>query len=309
MYITKIETCNLQSHLGINTIELTETGLTRFQGDNNDGKSVIPKATFAMISISVKNAKKRKALINYDSGYGHLKYYRSDGASLKMHIELESSKCYYELIRPSGEVIRRTFVQGSINELIEEFGFHYDKERDLSLNIYQTYDPLLLINTSPVTSYDIIQYAITDQNATAAVENLESIREELAVARKTAAQNLEFSNREMASLEFFDLEVETARLHKLVQITKDLKALKIIPSIPKFGRIPDISDLMLLEKADKVNNLIHSINILPNHDLNDLEILFSIKKLENPIDDMKIICEHKEALSNKICPMCERNYE
>lgn len=308
MYITQIETCNLQSHEGFIRIDLKEKGLTRFQGDNNDGKSVIPKSSFAMISVSVKNAKKRKALINYNAGYAHLKYSRSDGASLKMHIELESSKCYYELIRPSGEVVRRTFVQGGIHELIEEFGFHYDKERDFSLNIYQTYDPLLLINTSPVTSYDIIQYAITDQNATAAVENLQQIRDELAVARKTAAQNLDFSNRELASLEFFDLEVETARLQKLVQITKDLKALKVIPSIPKFGRIPDISDLLLLDKAENVNSLIESVEILPNHDLNDLEILFSIKKLQNPIDDMKVICEHREALEKNVCPMCERNY-
>ena len=106
----------------------------------------------------------RKSLVNRDVAEGFLEIIRYDGTSLYVNINLEASKTYVKLTRANGEEVTRNLADKTIPDLVEEFGFHYNSDRGISLNICDSDESLLFFKTNHVTNGDILNSALTDND-------------------------------------------------------------------------------------------------------------------------------------------------
>lgn len=140
MAIKTIEIVNIQSH-EYTKIELNKTGITRFYGENNDGKSVITKMVDYFIREKIKDPRVRKAMIRKTNTCGKLIITKYDGVIVTLHLDLEAAKTFVKLERPGQEFDVRYLADKSYPKLIRIAGFHYNKENDITLNTYQTNEP------------------------------------------------------------------------------------------------------------------------------------------------------------------------
>lgn len=132
--IKTIRTHNIQSHKDV-LIELPETGVVVFQGPNSNGKSVITKVIQDTVYNNISKLGTRKSLVNRDVAEGFLEIIRYDGSSLYVNINLEASKTYVKLTRANGEEVTRYLADKTIPDLVEEFGFHYNSDRGIDLEV------------------------------------------------------------------------------------------------------------------------------------------------------------------------------
>ena len=90
--IKSIRRRNIQSHQDV-LIELPETGVVVFTGDNSNGKSVMRKVLSDVISGRIKQLRNRKSLVRRAPGVheGYLEITKYDGSKLTVCINLASS--------------------------------------------------------------------------------------------------------------------------------------------------------------------------------------------------------------------------
>jgi hypothetical protein len=171
MHITTIKTVNLKSHEEV-VCQFPPTGVVRFKGGNNDGKSVIVDVLVDVISCNLHLPRVRHPMISYWASCGDLFVQRNDGAIFQAHIDFEASKTYYSLTLPGEKAVIRYLADKTVRDLVTEFGFHWDEKHQMSLNIYKTFDQLLFVNTSESMNADILNSASTDPVAERARDNL-----------------------------------------------------------------------------------------------------------------------------------------
>lgn len=306
MSIRFIQTYNIQSHKGDgNIIELPETGVVQLSGDNNDGKSVITKVMDAAIRQRLKDSDVRKALITrgYESGY--LRVVKYNGDELLVNISRAASETFIQTTT-NGQTVQRTLSMGGLKDLINEFGFHYNEKRDISLNIYNTYDPLLMVTTSGVVNLDLIKSATQDSKATRALENIRIVRKEVKEARDAYKGRLGQLEGMLATVVEYDTEKERLVLEEAIMLVEDVKILANPPMPPTFQDDSFLKDLLLLYPPSNIDSLMNEL-ILPDEDLmSDLELLYSITKLTDLKEEIVNMYEIAVAVEKAICPTCER---
>ena len=181
--LKSIRTHYIQKHKDV-FIELPETGLVVFNGENSNGKSVIRKVLEDVIAYNITNPRVRKTLINRKVSEGYVEITKYDGTRLKVVLNLEASRTYAVLQRASGEEVTRYLADKTIPELVQEFGFHYSKERGISLNICDSDTSILFFKTNHVTNGDVLNSATTDTGAQSRAEELKTKYQEAIVMRQ-----------------------------------------------------------------------------------------------------------------------------
>lgn len=211
--IKTIHTRGIQSHDDV-LIELPETGLVVFSGDNSNGKSVIRKVLEDTIAYNINKAKVRKSLISKDRSEGSLEIIKYDGSSLYVNINLEASQTWVRLIRANGESVVRYLADKNIPELVREFGFHYNDTRDISLNICDSDDSILFFRTSHTTNGDILVSALTDTEAQMRYDVLYEQYQEALSNRRQFLDNLQVAQAAKEALVLYNIE-EEQELHDI----------------------------------------------------------------------------------------------
>lgn len=205
--IKTIHTRGIQSHDDV-LIELPETGLVVFSGDNSNGKSVIRKVLEDTIAYNINKAKVRKSLISKDRSEGSLEIIKYDGSSLYVNINLEASQTWVRLTRANGESVVRYLADKNIPELVREFGFHYNDTRDISLNICDSDDSILFFRTSHATNGDILVSALTDTEAQMRYDVLYEQYQEALSNRRQFLDNLQVAQAAKEALVLYNIEEE-----------------------------------------------------------------------------------------------------
>lgn len=307
MTIAYMATKGVQAHLDEIRIEFPETGIVRLKGGNNDGKSVIPKVFAALVKGRLRDPETRVALINFDRPYADFEIGKTNGDVLKVRISQEAKDTYLSLI-VEGIEVRRSIAMGGWSDIIEAFGFHYNKESDVSLNIYETYDPLIMINTSYRGNHELVMSAVTDSRAKLAIDNLQLSIKEHNKAKKELEKDMENYQAQISNLSEHDIETEEVRREIGIDLLMDIRALSGIPSPPKMPDISILDDLVKLTPTVDFDGILDKL-ILPNESLiRDLEILFMFKKLHDVSESLKALEVTTLAMEKNLCPVCERNY-
>ena len=289
MVLKQITTRNIQNHREV-VIDLPPTGLIIFTGNNSNGKSVIVKVTKALITGSIKKPRKRANLVNRNAQFGEVIYVRDDDTVLRLHLTREAATTYISYQEPNQEPIVRYLADKSYMDLVARFGWHYDTNTDISLNIAEADTSLLFYKTSNKANSSIIETATSDSSANAVIEKFGSTISELRSLRDTY-------NVQIRQLEgtIHDLQVEDTE--PLVQL-RDVYD-KVYNTLSKFY-FPTLPEVKAVPKVQFVN--IH-FPTLP-------EVKYpALLNVDCNIPDITPIWEELVTLRNHKCPTCGRGFD
>lgn len=238
MAIKTIHTHNIQSHKDV-LIELPETGITAFTGNNSNGKSVIVKVTNAVISGSITKPKERKTLVNKDCVSGYVEYVKYNGMKLLVNIHHEAAQTFAELTYPDGKTVRRYLADKALAAIVEEFGFHYNAEHGVSLNVHNDDDKFLFVNTKHSTNYACLGNTLSDTYSEQAYMNLELVLTQLKSDLRDLTKNKIANQAVLDSLTTCNIEEVDKRRKKMLYIAVNLQHFPETPC-PKVKGVPDV---------------------------------------------------------------------
>ena len=238
MVLKRIITKNIQNHREV-VIDLPAKGLVMFLGDNSNGKSVIRKVTHALITGEIADPHERASLVNRKSVSGEVEYIRDDDTILRCHIQAEASATYIELQRPGSEAIRRYLSDKSYKALIREFGWHYDDNLDLALQVVRANEELLSYNTSATKNGRVLASALTDESAETAMLKLEDTIKETTKYRDGYNAQITAKMQTLNGLRIEDVEPLRVKLLTLQRLYRNLSSI-YFPTIPEIHAVPDV---------------------------------------------------------------------
>ena len=250
MRIKTIHTVHIQSHYDV-SIDFPETGVVVFSGNNSNGKSVIVKVTNAVLSGALSKPKERRTLITRGFTHGSVSYDTYEGVTLKVDIDYEASQTYATLTKPDGTKIVRFLSDKSIDELVREFGFHYNKEYEVSLNIHNDDDRFLFVDTKHAANYACLGNTLGDEYAESAIEQLRNLQTQIKerITTNTAVYN---QNKAVAeALQTIDVEAAQKRRKKMIYIAINLKHM-CVPPCPRLEAVPDVVTVATVEDPPSI---------------------------------------------------------
>lgn len=250
MAIKSIRTQHIQSHEDV-TIDFPETGVVVFTGSNSNGKSVIVKAINAMISGDLTKPKIRRTLISRGHTHGTLTCTSYDGAIMVCHIDYEASSTYITLERPGQDTLTRFLSDKTMGELVKIFGFHYNKEYEVSLNIHNDDDRLLFVDTKHAANYACMNNTFGDEYVEGALEQLRlteiELRKNIANSKQAAIQNQTL----LDALTTIDVESATERRKKMLYIAANMSH-TCMPPCPTIEGVPDVITVASIEPCPTI---------------------------------------------------------
>lgn len=306
LYLTDVRSVNLKSHTDIH-ITLPAKGVVRFRGRNNDGKSVIPDALLEVIGCTLHNKRKRVPLINYNVDEGYLTLRRSDGAILHVTINREAAKTFYRLQLPGGDVITRYLADKGLRELVRLFGFHWDEKREMSLNLYNTYHPLLFVTTPESFNHDILTSVITDQTAEDAKIALEGIKKQFEEGLKSINQRISEREAVIANMKFYDEQVLNDKASDLRYLALQINNLAT-HNLPDLREVPNIEEIERLETSKLWNDL-RAFNPVEIPFYSEISNLTNLPKITDIREKLEYHVQLQDAYDNGKCYTCGRRYK
>ena len=305
---------NAQAIEGEVTLWFNKTRIVQFIGNNNNGKSIFFKVAEGVIKQRFSDKDYRLSMINYDYSWGEIEFHRSDGAMLKVHFAKKSADTYYKLSMPDKEPVVRYIKDKNTDLLVAEFGFHYDKETGISLNIYSTFDPMLFINTTATQNDKVITYAVTSAKA-------ENIHENAKLTLKTVEDEIKKNNDNiitataiLKSIPVYDinkLREQEKKLKVIVEIGKSIKPLKLktlkrLPSKELHNVVNKIPQELVLNKLKNVRSkeleVIHRVvKSIPNKLVLPIVEHYDLTEIKTVVDcvpDTKIVTLLKSKKAN-----------
>lgn len=229
---------NIQSHTRT-SIEFPQVGIVRFYGNNSNGKSVLVKVLNDVVSNAITRPANRRSIIRRGHDYGELMLTRYDGTALFIRIATEAANTYAELTRPDAQPVRRYLADKSIPLLVKEFGWHYNSDHGVSLNIHQDTDGFLFVDTKKSVNFDLLNSVRSDQYAEASAESLTKLLKETKKQRLEIAHALEVAQATYAALQYWDVEKEQEVRDGCLYYATNLEALDM-PSMPKLHPVPKV---------------------------------------------------------------------
>lgn len=291
MTLKRITTRYLQSHREV-TIELPERGLIGFYGDNSSGKSVIVRATQDIVQNNITRPKCRKSLVNRDSGtnWGEIEYERYDGMIFKVHIHIEAAQTWYELWKPGDEKPNRAYLSyKALPAFVEEFGFHYMKDDNMSLNICDADDAVLFFNTPHKLNFRVLDSALNDASAQRSLINMQETFKNAQSSKQMFKHQVEVCDAAIKGLKLWDVQKEQEKKDLLTYLCSNLEKI-YVPNIPDLPDLPDVSVIDL--ERPNIPDLIYP-------EIYDFSI---------DLPDLVTVGEEMESLRQGICPTCGHHF-
>lgn len=306
MAIKSFRLVNIQSHQDT-TIEVPRTGMVRFVGENNEGKSVLVKIFDATVSATLHRKETRLTLINDDSEEGYFIVEKYEGEKLTVRVHREAAYTFYLLEVPGKDPIKRYLADKGLDELVQRFGFHYNKDREMSLHVYNTYDQLIMVTTSRVTNFDILDEAITDRGAQRALEVLTKTKDDVDNLYKNLSIKIGNSQSAIAALVVHDVEREEMFKKKAKLFRQYLKVLTV-PTLPDVKGYPDLTNVRLLDTSGVESSL---VDLKDNYDslLNSYRVLQGLGDITDASYQITKMREAVDAIAKEECPTCGRGWE
>lgn len=306
LYITDIMTHNIKSHEDVH-IRLPQSGIVRFKGPNNAGKSVIPDLLYEIIACKLHILRDRRPYVSKWADEGYMRIIRNDGAELLVNVHKESAKTFYRLSLPGQEIITRYIADKNLRELISLFGFHWNEEREMSLNLHKTFDPVLYITTSERYNYDILNSVITDPVTEDALKYIQETYKGFDDARKQLVARIDERQNFIAGMEFCEEEVLEQKKLILQKLSKLIKALT---THDVFDEKPEI-DISVIEKMD-TSSAYNALSGFVHTEVkyyDAIEILLDLPRWTDFSEEIESYIKLVDAYDNGICATCGRLYK
>lgn len=289
MVLKKIITRNIQNHAEV-VVDLPETGMVVFTGNNSNGKSVIVKVTRALITNGIRRPRTRASLVNRKAMFGEAIYVRSDDVVLTLHLAREANATYVKYEVPGQEPIVRYLADKTYTELVKAFGWHYDENSDISLNIAEEEDSLLFYKTSHKINASIIQTATSDSTAEVVATNFENTLKQARSFRENYTQQVRTYKSALNELQVFDEEELTKKHDRLNYLLHNLSTV-YLPDIPEIKGVPVVHFVdVYTPQLPKIKypRIVTVDCIIPD--------ITAVAK------ELKVLHEHK-------CPTCGRGFD
>lgn len=289
MYLKRITTLNIQNHRQV-TIDLPPTGLVVFTGDNSNGKSVIVKTTRILLSGQLNKPRKRSAIVNRKATFGEISYTRSDDVTLTAHIAREAAATYVKLCIPNEEPVVRYLADKNYMELVQQFGWHYDKTSGISLNIAEEEDALLFYKTSNKINGQIIETATNDSVANKTAEMFEKTIKDARSFRESYITEIRTYTNACQGLHVEDIQPLEELKGKLEYYHRNLSKV-YFPQLPEIQAVPTVHYVDLY------------VPTLPT-------IIYpKILDISCELPDIVPLMMELEDLRNNVCPLCGRGFD
>lgn len=289
MVLSKIKLTNIQCHKEL-VLTFDGNGVTALVGDNSNGKSVTVKVTKDLITGAITKPKVRAALINRKMTFGEALYVREDGVELKLHLTREAATTWVSYKEPGKEEVQRYLSDKSYPDLVYKFGWHYNADRDVSLQIAENDAPLLFFTTSFKTNYEVIDSARMDYVANTAIENMEQLYKETRECKEASVARIQQNQATLNQLVTYDIDAEQ---NKKVTLEYYLRNLKVayLPKIPAVLPVPVV----------KVYSM-----YTPNIPKVRYPAIFDI---QCNIPDIIPVAAELYKIRNNVCPTCGRRFD
>lgn len=289
MVLKQIISRNLQNHSEV-VINLPPTGLIVFTGQNSNGKSVIVKTTRTVLNGDLRKPLKRAALVNRKATYGEIIYVRDDDMRLTAHIAREASQTYVKLEIPDEEPVVRYLADKSYPELIRRFGWHYDTDSGISLNIAEEEDALLFYKTSNKITASILETATSDTSANKVADTFVATLKETRSFRENCITQVRTYSSALNGLKVEDTQPLLKQNDMLEVLLNDLKQF-YFPVTPVIKFVPKVSFIEIYEPK------------LPTVYCPEL-VDCSCK-----LPDVSSLLNEMRLLKENTCPTCGRSFE
>jgi len=300
---------NLQSHVD-NLLEFPETGIVRFLGGNSHGKSVLTKALGKVIKGRLHIGRERRPLVRAGCSEGYLVLTRNDLVELKVCIALEASQTYYQLTTPkTGEIFKRHITTDKgVGDLVRMFGFHYEDKRDISLNLYETFDPLVMVTTNGPTNYDLVTSVTTDVTAEKAKEAMEKQVEVFKAAQKKIKSDILVAETKLGTLRLINEDKKDAEVSELQYLVSNIRLLET-PRVKMLYYVPNVEAIEFLSVTEvrKVIERYTEKIVIPN--LESLLMLPSEPEDYSMEKEVIDLVEWETAFAKRTCVACGRGFE
>lgn len=278
---------NIQSHTHT-VIEFPQVGIVRFYGNNSNGKSVLVKVLHDVVSNAITRPSNRRSIIRRGHSYGELLMHTYDGTALFIRIAEEAASTYAELTKPGCPPVRRYLADKSIPLLVKEFGWHYNSDHGVSLNIHQDVDGFLFVDTKKSVNFDLLNSVRSDQFAEASAESIEKLMKESKRQRNEIVHAFEVAQATYAALQYWDVEEEQQIKDKCLMLAQHIESLAV-PPMPEVTAVPDVT---ILPVFDTPIPKVRYPEFLPE---------FTVQ-----LPDISHSAYEYHTLKSGVCPICER---
>lgn len=286
MYLKYVHIKNIQSHKDTE-FEFNEKGMCFFEGDNSHGKSVFTKTMLRCLRGHLSKPRVRKTLVSRWSQVGEITQIRSDNAELYIHINKEKANdTYATLTLPGNQPITRYLADGNIVQLFTIFGWHYDSNAELSLNICDELGTGLFFNTSSRQNYAVASQALCDTRADTSLENLTEALKMIRGIQRDVTTQYEALKTSRTAITLWDEEEQGTRKTLLSSYLAVLRAL----DMPEFPAL--VAPIR-----------VRGISLYPFPRL----IYPPILNLSEPFPDIVQEMKDMQELVNGKCPTCGRS--
>lgn len=289
-------------------IDLPPTGFVVFTGANSNGKSVIVRTLMDMLSDRISKPRARAALVNRKATFGEIEFTRSDDTVLLLHLSRSANLTYISYSEAGKEAIIRYLSDKSYKELINRFGWHYDKELGLSLNIAQAEDPLLFYKTRYKTNGAVLRTATSDSSADKVAEKFTELLKDTKSFRDNCVKEITTINTVLSGLVVEDAAPLLDLKGKLEWCLRNLGEIKF-PELPDIKPVPNVSVICIqyptipeIQPVPEVTYVDVYYPTIPNISYPTiLDIRIEIPDICNIASELKDLYERR-------CPTCGRRF-
>ena len=305
------------------TFEFPETGLIRFSGNNSNGKSIITKTTLDIIRGNITKPIVRNTLINKHAVVGEITYETYDGQSLFVHLQREHASTYVTLSVPNFEPVTRYLADKSWLQLVHTFGFVYNENRDIALQIIDDDSLLLFLATSDRINGELLQTASSDALAENALEQFRDLQKYIQRVKGEQIHNELIYKQTLGDFKVWDLEPlekEERTLDTYLRILENFVPMTL-PELPDMTSVefytilslnlPGVMDMTpieyyplpecyLVDIPDMTPIEFYELSILNIPDLAYpliIDLQFSLPDIEETMQDLDVLREGR-------CPTC-----
>lgn len=289
MYLKQIITRNLQNHREV-VIDLPPTGLVVFTGQNSNGKSVIVKTLRTALNGDLRKPRKRASLVNRKASFAELTCVRDDDTRLTIHVAREANVTFVKYEVPGEEPIVRYLADKSYSDLLTRFGWHYDKETGISLNIAEEEDALLFYKTPNKANGSCLESATTDSVANKVAESFETTLKDARSFREQCIQQVRTYSSALKDLTTEPIAPMQEKRELLCRYLRNLEKI-YFPTIPEIKAVPRVH---YVEIHQPVLPTVKYPRIV--------DIQFSIPDIVPVASELKTLREHR-------CPTCGRGFD
>ena len=285
--------------------KLPETGIVQIKGGNSNGKSILFKAIGAVVTLSMMDTPKRKALIRRGQDSGEI-LIDHNGKALYVLLHQDRNKCLVMLKKDGEEEVVRTFRDGGIEELIRAFGFSCYSKNSICLQLYETFGPMPFVNTKDTENGEIVESVTEDAVAKRFMEAYKNFTHPKALEQvKSLNKQIDQLERTKQAIVMYDWR-KYHEFHTKMKEYYNVMKFAMLLELPRVNVPPEVPNV------EPLSLQIPKVNVLPRVEFTEVKPIRLVKPkvVYEPefihIESVSKLVGDMEQLLNGYCPTCGR---